>query len=112
LFIQADMFDPTFTPTPANISAFTPLVQAITDEASDFDGEVYLFNGDSHIFNTDRPLAPGSVWLTRYGVTGSAENVQRVTVDGSDNNIDWLKVTIGRPGADHVLSWERVPYQH
>jgi hypothetical protein len=32
--------------------------------------------------------------------------------NGSSNNLDWLKVTINRPSADHVLSWERVPYQH
>jgi hypothetical protein len=107
---QADMFDPTYTPTPADISAFTPLVQALVDETSAFDGEVYLFNGDSHIYNTDRPLAPRSVWLQRYGVTGSAAGLQRITVDGSSNNVDWLKVTVNRPGAEHVLSWERVPY--
>jgi hypothetical protein len=107
---QADMFDPTYTPTPNDISAFTPLVQALVDETSAFDGEVYLFNGDSHIYNVDRPLSPGSVWLERYGVTGSAAGLQRVTVDGSNNNVDWLKVTVNRPGAEHVLSWERVPY--
>ncbi|MDR6863469.1 hypothetical protein [Phycicoccus sp. 3266] len=107
---QADMFDPTYTPAPDDISAFTPLVQALVDEASAFDGDVYLVNGDSHVYNYDRPLAPGSVWLDRYGVTGSASNLQRITVDGSDNNRDWLKVTVNRPGADRVLSWERVPY--
>ncbi|WP_425956760.1 hypothetical protein [Xylanimonas sp. McL0601] len=111
LMQQADMFDPTYTPVFAkDISAFQPLVQAIVDESSTFDGEAYLINGDSHIYNSDHPLAAGSPWLTTYGVTGSAENLQRITVDGSDNNKDWLSVTINRPGAEHVLSWERVPY--
>ncbi|GAB3439822.1 hypothetical protein GCM10027517_13580 [Phycicoccus ginsengisoli] len=107
---QADMFDPTYTPTADDTSAFTPLVQALVDETSAFDGEVYLVNGDSHVYNSDRPLAPGSVWLERYGVTGSAAGLQRITVDGSGNNHDWLKVTVNRPGAERVLSWERVPY--
>ena len=71
VLLQADMFDPTYTPNFANdISAFQPLVQALVDESSAFDGEVYLVNGDSHVYNSDRPLAAGSRWLATYGVTG------------------------------------------
>ena len=110
VLLQADMFDPTYTPAWSDISAFQPLVQALVDESSAFDGEVYLVNGDSHVFNHDHPLAAGSHWLATYGVTGSADNLTRLTVDGSSNNKDWLRVTINRPGADQVLSWERVPY--
>jgi hypothetical protein len=113
LYLQADMFDPTYTPPASDISAFVPLVQAIIDEASTYSGDVYLFNGDSHLYNSDHPLAPGSPLLARYtalGVTGSAADVERITVDGSSNNVDWLKVTINRPGAAETLSWERVPY--
>lgn len=110
-FLQADMFDPTYTPTPSDISAFTPLVHALVDATNSFDGEVYLFNGDSHLYNSDQPLAPGSVWLSRYGVTGSATNLTRVTVDGSANaGKDYLQVTVNRPGAASALSWERLPY--
>lgn len=110
LFLQADMFDPTYDVTWADNSAFQPLVAELVKQASNFDGEVYLFNGDSHVYNSDRPLAAGSRWLSFYGVEGSADNLTRVTVDGSSNNKDFLKVTVARPGADHVLSWERVPY--
>lgn len=110
ILLQADMFDPTYSPTFSDISAFKPLVQALIDEASTFSGEVYLVNGDSHVYNNDRPLAAGSRWLTTYGVSGSADNLQRITVDGSSNNTNWLKMTINRPGADSVLSWQRVPY--
>ena len=111
VLLQADMFDPTYTPTYAtDISAFKPLVQTLVDEASGFDGPVYLVNGDSHIYNSDFPLAAGSKWLTTYGVTGSAANLERITVDGSNNNKDWLHVTINRPGATTAISWERVPY--
>jgi hypothetical protein len=107
---QADMFDPTYTPTWNDIGAFKPWVQALIDESTDFDGPVYLMDGDSHIYNTDLPLATGSPWLTTYGVGGAADNLTRVTVDGSSNNKDWLKVTVTKPGSAQLLSWERVPY--
>jgi len=107
---QADMFDPTYTPTWNDIGAFQPWIQAIIDEALDFDGPVYLMDGDSHIYNTDTPLAAGSPWLATYDVQGSADNLKRVTVDGSSNNNDWLRVTINKPGSSSLLSWTRVPY--
>jgi hypothetical protein len=107
---QADMFDPSYVPTWGDIGAFQPWIQAIIDEASRFDGPVYLLDGDSHVYNTDKPLAAGSPWLSTYGVHGSAGNLTRVTVDGSSNNKDWLKVTVNKPGAASLLSWTRVPY--
>jgi hypothetical protein len=109
IFQQADMFDPSYQPT-WDVSAFQPLVQALVDEASTFHGEVYLFDGDSHVYNVDRPLAAGSRWLEIHDVQGSADNLTRVTVDGEANNTNFLQVTVNRSGADHVLSWERVPY--
>lgn len=110
LFLQADMFDPTYPPQWSDISAFQPLVRELVAQSSTFAGQVYLVNGDSHIYNSDKPLATGSPWLARYGVTGAADNLERITVDGSDHNVDWLKVTVNRPGSADVLSWERVPY--
>ena len=109
IFQQADMFDPSYQPT-WDVSAFKPLVQALVDEASTYDGEVYLFDGDSHVYNVDRPVAAGSRWLGIYGVQGSADNLTRITVDGEANNTNFLQVTVNRPGATDVLSWERVPY--
>lgn len=107
---QADMFDPTVaSPAIADYSAFRPLVRALVHQSRHFDGEVYLFNGDSHRFNVDRPLAHGSSWLDFYGVSQSADNLQRVTVDGSDlGEADWLKVTVQRQGQP-LLSFEQVP---
>lgn len=109
LFQQADMFDPSYQPT-WDVSAFQPLVQALVHEASTFDGEVYLFDGDSHRYNVDQPVAAGSEWLGVYGVDGSADNLTRITVDGEANNTNFLQVTLNRPGAQDVLSWERVAY--
>jgi hypothetical protein len=110
LFQQADMFDPSYQPT-WDVSAFQPLVQTLVDEASEYDGEVYLFDGDSHVYNVDRPVAAGSRWLGIYGVQGSADNLTRITVDGEANNTNFLQVTVTRPGAPHVLTWQRVPYE-
>lgn len=110
LMTQADMFDPTVTaPTFAGYYAFTPVVRALVEESRAFDGPVYLFNGDSHVYNSDRPLAAGSPWLDLYGVERPAPNLERITVDGSDNNDDYLKVTI-TPRKRQVLTWTRVPY--
>ncbi|MCU1537369.1 MAG: hypothetical protein JWP82_1720 [Humibacillus sp.] len=110
LFLQADMFDPTYAVTWADNSAFQPLVRELLTQSAAFDGEVYLFNGDSHVYNSDQPLAAGSTWLAFYGVQGSADNLTRITVDGSSNNKDFLEVTVNRPGAEHVLSWKRIAY--
>jgi hypothetical protein len=110
LMQQADMFDPTVPdPKLSDYSAFQPLVQTLIDESRRYDGPVYLFNGDSHRLNQDRPLAAGSPWLDFYGVKHSADNLRRVTVDGSDlGEADWLKVTVQPRGAD-LLTIEKVP---
>ena len=111
IMMQADMFDPTVTdPQYANSFAFTPIVRALAQESRDFDGPVYLFNGDSHVYNDDRPLAARSPWVDFYGVDRPAPNLRRVTVDGSDNNADYLKVTINQRKRGGVLSWTQVPY--
>lgn len=109
IFLQADMFDPGYQPS-WDVSAFEPFVQALVDESAAYDGKVYLINGDSHVYNVDQPLAAGSSWLDVYGVEGSADNLTRVTVDGSQNNLDWLKVTVRRHAGETSLTWEQVPY--
>ncbi|MCQ8192738.1 metallophosphoesterase [Streptomyces rugosispiralis] len=110
LLTQADMFDPTVKdPAFADYSAFQPIVKAIADESAAFRGPVYLLNGDSHVYNSDKPLDGGSKWLSFYGVGNPAPNLSRVTVDGSSNADNWLKVTV-KPGSKQVLSWTRVPF--
>ena len=112
LLIQADMFDPTVpNPTFADYYGFQPIVAAIARESLAFDGPVYLFNGDSHVYNSDKPLTAGSKWLSFYGITTPVPNLSRITVDGSTNVNDYLRVTVndGRKGSP-VLTWERVPF--
>ncbi len=110
LLTQADMFDPTVSnPTFADYFAFQPIVAAIAQESAAFRGPVYLFNGDSHVYNDDHPLAAGSRWLNFYGVPTPANNLTRVTVDGSTGVNNYLRVTVS-PRDRNVLSWTRVPF--
>ena len=110
LMTQADMFDPTVPdPTFDDYYAFQPIVAAIAQEAAAFAGPVHLFNGDSHVYNNDRPLAAKSPWLRFYGLGTPVDNLERITVDGSDRNADYLKVTV-HPRGPSVLTWAQVPY--
>jgi len=110
LMTQADMFDPTVTaPAFADFSGFQPIVAAIARESAAFDGPVYLFNGDSHVFNADNPLTAGSPWLPFYGISQPVPNLSRVTVDGSSNATNYLRVTVHHHGPQ-VLTWTKVPF--
>lgn len=109
LMLQADMFDPTVTNAAfADYYAFQPIIAAIAQESAAFDKPVYLFNGDSHVYTDDRPLASGSKWLDFYHVP-PAPNLQRVTIDGSADATNYLKVTVN-PRGRSVLNWTRIPY--
>jgi hypothetical protein len=110
LLTQADMFDPTVQPAVyADSYAFSPIVQEVVRQSAQFRGKVYLFNGDSHVYDVDRPLAAGSPWLAFYGAKGSADNLQRITVDGSTGLDDYLRVTVQPKGSD-VLTWTKVHF--
>ena len=106
LMMQADMFDD--APTEAGFSAFRPVVQAIAEGATGFDGPVYLINGDSHVFERDNPLGAGSPWVPFYGLAGPVPNLTRITVEGAAGVDEYLRVTVDvhDPAA---LVFERVP---
>ena len=106
LMMQADMFDG--TPEETDFGAFRPIVQTIAQRASQFAGPVYLLNGDSHTYEVGDPLADGSPWTSFYGVA-PVGNLTRITVDGSKNAGDYLRVQV-QPQDPAVLSWEKVPY--
>jgi hypothetical protein len=112
LLTQADMFDPTVTsPSFPDYYAFQPIVHTLIEEAERFHGPVYLFNGDSHVFNKDQPLASGSPWLAFYNQTTPANNLIRITIDGSTAVNNYLKVTI-QPHGPNVLTWTKVPFMN
>ncbi|MET1086232.1 MAG: hypothetical protein ABWY04_03780 [Arthrobacter sp.] len=116
LMIQADMFDPSLlaaaSANPDSVSGFRGIVQTIIEETNSFDRPVYLINGDSHVFAENEPLAEGSPWLGVYGQP-AADDLQRITVDGSNNATNYVRFTVAgnsARGAD-VLSWEKVPFR-
>lgn len=115
LMTQADMFDPSLlaaaTANPDIMSGFREIVQAIIDETNSFDAPVYLINGDSHVFAENHPLAEGSPWLDIYGQP-AADDLQRITVDGSANATNYVRFTVAGNSGDgaDVLSWEKVPF--
>jgi Calcineurin-like phosphoesterase len=115
LMTQADMFDPSLlaaaSANPETVSGFRKIVQAIVEETNNFDAPVYLINGDSHVFAENKPLAEGSPWLDIYGQP-AADDLQRVTVDGSANATNYVRFTVAGNSADgaDVLNWEKVPF--
>ena len=69
---------------------------------------VLLINGDSHLFETDQPLAnPTSATGVMHPVGFAVPNLTRVTVDGSTNFHDWVKLTVD-PATPAVFSWTQV----
>ena len=110
LLLQADMFDPSVSnPSFADFYGFQPIVAAIARESAAYDGPVYLFNGDSHVYNSDNPLGAGSSWLSFYHLAQPVPNLTRITVDGSNNANDYLRVTVDGRGPQ-PLSWTKVPF--
>jgi hypothetical protein len=115
LMTQADMFDPSLlaaaTASPETVSGFREIVGAIIEETNRFDRPVYLINGDSHVFAENQPLAAGSPWLAIYGQP-AADDLQRITVDGSANATNYVRFTVAGNSSDRgsVLSWEKVPF--
>lgn len=115
LMTQADMFDPSLlaaaAANPEIMSGFREIVAAIVEETNDFDAPVYLINGDSHVFAENQPLAAGSPWLEVYGQP-AADDLQRITVDGSANATNYVRFTVAGNSVDGgpVLSWQKVPF--
>ena len=109
--IQADMWDPAIIGDPAGYSGFTSFVNRLAFWSKVYGRPVLLLNGDSHLYEADRPLVDkAAANNTIYGVNYSVPNLTRVTVDGSADANDYLRLTID-PKSDDVFSYERVPYK-
>ena len=108
--IQADMFDPEIRLKRALHEAFEPFVRALAAHARAFDGPVLLLNGDSHVYEADRPLAdPAAINNKIYGIDEPVANLQRITVNGSSNATDYLRLHVDRKDPK-AFAFERVAF--
>ena len=107
--LQADMWDPAaFVAGGDGLNAYDALVQQIATLTVAYGKPVLLFNGDTHLFEADHPLAdPTSATGVMHPVGFPVPNLMRVTVDGSTNFTDWVKLTID-PASPTVFSVARV----
>jgi hypothetical protein len=108
--LQADMWDPAaIAPGGDGLSGYTPIVQKLADLSVHFGRPVLLINGDSHVFESDQPLADPASPTGLIHNTQAVPNLTRVTVEGSTDAKEWLRLSID-PRAPGVFSWERVQY--
>ncbi len=107
--LQADMWDPAqFAPGGDGLSGNDAFVQQLASLTVAYGKPVLLINGDSHLFESDHPLAdPTSSTGIMHPVSFPVPNLTRITVDGSTNFHDWVKLVVD-PTTPAVFSWTRV----
>jgi len=107
--LQADMWDPAqFAPGGDGLSGFDAFVQQLASLVVAFGKPVLLINGDSHLFESDKPLAdPASTTGVMHPVGFPVPNLTRLTVDGSTNFHDWVKLVVD-PSTPDVFSFTRI----
>jgi hypothetical protein len=107
---QADMWDPeAIAPGGDGLSGYTTFVRRLADLSVHFGKPVLLINGDSHIYEADHPLADPSSATGQIHGTQAVLNLTRITVQGSTNAKEWLKLSID-PRQPDLFTWERVQY--
>jgi hypothetical protein len=106
---QADMWDPAQAAVGGDgLSAYDAHVAQLATLALAFAKPVLLVNGDSHLYEAEHPLAdPTSAAYGYHPVPAPVPNLTRITVDGSTNFKDWVKLVID-PSTPDVFSWTRV----
>jgi hypothetical protein len=83
-------------PARAQRQPFTPLLDALEEEAARFNGHVLVMHGDHHVYLVDHPVTTGQ---------GQAlPHVTRLQVPGSPI-VGWVRVTITAGGKD-LLAFE------
>jgi len=104
---QADMWDGS-----AKQTNYDPIINDLATNAGAFKGSVLLFNGDSHLYRSDNPFVAGSACdgevdpstgksvcavdaaSVHPELTLNVPNIHRVTVHGSTQPLEWLKLTV------------------
>ncbi|HEX7669727.1 MAG TPA: hypothetical protein VF395_09100 [Polyangiaceae bacterium] len=106
---QADMWDPAqFATGGDGLSGYDAYVQQLASLVVAYNKPVLVFNGDSHLFEVDHPMAvPTSSTGVMHPVTFPVPNLTRITVDGSTNFHDWVKLVVD-PTTPAVFSWTQV----
>jgi hypothetical protein len=106
---QADMWDAAqVAPGGDGLSAYDPYVSQLATASLAFGKPVLLFNGDSHLFEADHPLAdPSSAMYGYHPIAAPVPNLTRLTVDGSTNFHDWVKLVVD-PTTPGVFSYTRI----
>jgi hypothetical protein len=106
---QADMWDPAQAAVGGDgLTGFDAHVAQLATLALAFGKPVLLVNGDSHLYEAEHPLAdPTSAAYGYHPVPAPVPNLTRITVDGSTNFTDWVKLAID-PNTPDVFSWTRI----
>jgi hypothetical protein len=81
--------------TLAGYDGYNALVDALTAETMDYDGQVVLVHGDTHFYKVDKPLVDQAHLLS---------NFTRVQTFGSPN-VDWIQVTVD-PKSRNLFTFE------
>jgi hypothetical protein len=107
---QADMWDAAqVAPGGDGLASYDFIVSQLADLSRAFAKPVLLVNGDSHLYEADRPLAdPTAAAYGYHPVSAPVPNLSRITVDGSSNFKDWVKLVVD-PSTPNVFSFTRIP---
>jgi PKD repeat protein len=107
--LQADMWDPAqFVAGGDGLNGYDAFVQQLASLVAAYGKPVLLVNGDSHLYGSDQPLAdPSSATGVMHPVSFPVTNLTRITVDGSTNFHDWVKLVVD-PATPAVFSWTRI----
>lgn len=107
--LQADMWDPAAAVAGGDgLNAYDALVAQIASASLAFGKPVLLVNGDSHLYEADHPLSdPTAAAYAYHPISAPVPNLTRITVDGSTNFKDWVKLVVD-PTTASVFSWTRI----
>jgi hypothetical protein len=103
---QADMWDPAQVANGEGLDAYDPVVTHLADLVKDYGKPVLLINGDSHVYNVDHPMESSSLYYSFHPAVGEVTNLTRLTVQGSTNPMQWVKLTVD-PSAGTVFQFEQ-----